>query len=112
MPFVSRGWRTASLLQVKALTRLLEGYFQLREQLLDSSVTYRIAVGAQLVGKVLTPLTQSACDDSLDYDVGKVAGSSLHGGVAPGGINARSSRGCVGTMYGEVLVSRQARSWE
>lgn len=55
------------------------------EHLLDSSVTYRIAVGAQLGGKVFTPLTLSACDESLDDDVGKVAGFSRHGGVALGG---------------------------
>jgi hypothetical protein len=64
------------------------------EQLLDSSVTYRIAVGAQLGGKVFTPLTLSACDESLDDDVGKVAGFSRHGGVALGDQRQKPKRLC------------------
>lgn len=82
------------------------------EQLLDSSVTYGTAVGSQQVRKVFTLLTLSARDETFDDDVGKVAGFSLHASVAVGGINARSSSGCVGTTYGEVPVSQEAGGWE
>lgn len=52
------------------------------EQLLGSSITYRIAVGPQQGRKVFTLQTLPACDDSFDDGVGKVSGFSLHAGVA------------------------------
>ena len=52
------------------------------EQLLGSSITYRIAVGPQQGHKVFTLQTLPACDESFDGGVGKVAGFSLHAGVA------------------------------
>ena len=50
--------------------------------LLGHSITYRIAVGPQAGRKVFTLQTLSACDDPFDDGVGKVAGFSLHAGVA------------------------------
>jgi hypothetical protein len=52
------------------------------EQLLGSSTTYRIAVGPQQGRKVFTLQTLPACDEPFDFGVGKVAGFSLHAGVA------------------------------
>ena len=53
-------------------------------QLLGHSICYRIAVGPQAGRKVFTPQTLSACDpeDQFGDTVGKVAGFSLHAGVA------------------------------
>ena len=51
------------------------------EQLLGSSITYRITVGAQQGRKVFTLQTLPACDESFDDGAGKVAGFSLHAGV-------------------------------
>jgi hypothetical protein len=53
-------------------------------QLLGSSITYRIAVGSQAGRKVFTLQTLPAGDRNDPYDntVGKVAGFSLHAGVA------------------------------
>jgi hypothetical protein len=54
-------------------------------QLLGRSITYRIAVGPQAGRKVFTLQTLPACDDANDPftdTVGKVAGFSLHAGVA------------------------------
>ncbi len=50
--------------------------------LLSSSIAYRIAVGRQQGRKVFTLQTLPACDEPFDDGVGKVAGSSLHAGVA------------------------------
>jgi hypothetical protein len=44
------------------------------EQLLGSSITYRIAVGPQQGRKVFTLQTLPACDEPFDDGVGKVAG--------------------------------------
>jgi hypothetical protein len=52
------------------------------EQLLGSSITYRIAVGPQQGRKVFALQTLPACDEPFDDGVGKVAGFSLHAGVA------------------------------
>jgi hypothetical protein len=52
------------------------------EKLLGSSITYRIAVGPQQGRKVFTLQTLPACDEAFDDGVGKVAGFSLHAGVA------------------------------
>ena len=52
------------------------------EQLLGSSITYRIALGPQQGRKVFTLQTLPACDEPFDDGVGKVAGFSLHAGVA------------------------------
>ncbi len=52
------------------------------DQLLGSSITYRIAVGPQQGRKVFTLQTLPACDEPFDVGVGKVAGFSLHAGVA------------------------------
>ncbi len=52
------------------------------EQLLGSSITYRIAIGPQQGRKVFTLQTLPACDEPFDAGVGKVAGFSLHAGVA------------------------------
>ena len=52
------------------------------DQLLGSSITYRIAVGPQQGRKVFTLQTLPACDEPFDDGVGKVAGFSLHAGVA------------------------------
>jgi hypothetical protein len=54
------------------------------DQLLSHSITYRIAVGPQQGRKVFTLQTLPACDDSFGDHVGKVAGFSLHAGVAAG----------------------------
>lgn len=51
-------------------------------QLLGSSITYRIAIGPQAGRKVFTLQTLPACDQLFDDRVGKVAGFSLHAGVA------------------------------
>lgn len=53
-------------------------------QLLGHSITYRIAVGPQAGRKVFTLQTLPACEpeDRLGDTVGKVAGFSLHAGVA------------------------------
>ena len=51
-------------------------------ELLGYSITYRIAVGPQAGRKVFTLQTLPACDEPLDDGVGKVAGFSLHAGVA------------------------------
>jgi hypothetical protein len=52
------------------------------DQLLGSSITYRIAVGPQQGRKVLTLQTLPSCNEPFDDGVGKVAGFSLHAGVA------------------------------
>jgi len=52
------------------------------EQLLGSSITYRIAVGPQKGRKVFTLQTLPACDEPFGDGVGKVAGFSLHAGGA------------------------------
>ena len=52
------------------------------DQLLGHSITYRIAVGPQQGCKVFTLQTLPACDEPFDDPVGKVAGFSLHAGVA------------------------------
>jgi len=51
-------------------------------QLLGHSITYRIAVGSQAGRKVFTLQTLLASDEPFDDGVGKVAGFSLHAGVA------------------------------
>ena len=52
-------------------------------QLLGSSITYRIAIGPQQGRKVFTLQTLPDCgDDPLASTVGKVGGFSLHAGVA------------------------------
>ncbi len=51
-------------------------------QLQRSSITYRIAVGPQAGRKVFTLQTLPACDEPFDGRAGKVAGFSLHAGVA------------------------------
>ena len=52
------------------------------DQLLGSSITYRIAVGPQQGRKVFTLQRLPACGEPFDAGVGKVAGFSLHAGVA------------------------------
>jgi hypothetical protein len=52
------------------------------DQLLGSSITYRIAVGPQQGRKVFTLQTLPGCEEPFDAGVGKVAGFSLHAGVA------------------------------
>ena len=52
------------------------------EKLLGSSINYRIAVGPQQGLKVFTLQTLPACDEPFEDEVGKVAGFSLHAGVA------------------------------
>jgi diguanylate cyclase (GGDEF)-like protein len=47
-----------------------------------SSITYRIATGAQAGRKVITLQTLPGDDGSLEGDAGKVGGFSLHAGVA------------------------------
>jgi len=55
------------------------------DQLLGSSITYRIAVGPHQGRKVFTLQTLPDCgDDQFTARVGKVAGFSLHAGVAAG----------------------------
>ena len=51
-------------------------------QLLGHSITYRIAVGAHAGRKVFTLQTLPSCNEPFDAAVGKVAGFSLHAGVA------------------------------
>ena len=50
--------------------------------LLGHSITYRIAVGPQAGRKVFTLQTLPASDEPVDGGAGKVAGFSLHAGVA------------------------------
>lgn len=50
--------------------------------LLGHSIAYRIAVGPQAGRKVFTLQTLPTCDEPFDDGVGKVAGFSLHAGVA------------------------------
>ncbi len=50
--------------------------------LLGHSITYRIAVGPQAGHKVFSLQTMLARDEPFDDGVGKVAGFSLHAGVA------------------------------
>ena len=52
------------------------------DQLLGYSITYRIAVGPQAGRKVFTLQTLPDCSESFVEPVGKVAGFSLHAGVA------------------------------
>ena len=54
------------------------------DQLLGHSITYRIAVGPRAGRKVFTLQTLPACDpeEAFTDTVGKVAGFSLHAGVA------------------------------
>lgn len=52
------------------------------DQLLGSSITYRIAFGPHRGRKVFTLQTLPACEDHIDNRVGKVAGFSLHAGVS------------------------------
>jgi hypothetical protein len=54
------------------------------DQLLEHSITYRIAVGPQQGRKVFTLQTLPDCssDNPVEHAVGKVAGFSLHAGVA------------------------------
>ena len=54
------------------------------DQLLGHSITYRIAVGAGLGRKVFTLQTLPAGEPEENFteSVGKVAGFSLHAGVA------------------------------
>lgn len=51
-------------------------------QVLGSSITYRIAVGPQAGRKVFTLQTLPASGDPFGDGIGKVAGFSLHAGVA------------------------------
>jgi hypothetical protein len=51
-------------------------------QLQGASITYRVAVGRQQGRKVFTLQTLPAIDDAFDVGGGKVAGFSLHAGVA------------------------------
>ena len=52
------------------------------DELLGHSITYRIAVGPHAGRKVFTLQTLPDCSDPFVDDVGKVAGFSLHAGVA------------------------------
>jgi hypothetical protein len=52
------------------------------DELLGHSITYRIAVGPHAGRKVFTLQTLPDCNESVDAAVGKVAGFSLHAGVA------------------------------
>ncbi len=52
------------------------------DQLLGHSITYRIAVGPHAGRKVFTLQTLPDCSEPFVDDVGKVAGFSLHAGVA------------------------------
>ena len=52
------------------------------DQLLGHSITYRIAVGAHAGRKAFTLQTLPSCNEPFDAAVGKVAGFSLHAGVA------------------------------
>jgi hypothetical protein len=52
------------------------------EQLLGHSITYRIAVGPHQGRKVFTLQTLPDCNEPFIDQVGKVAGFSLHAGVA------------------------------
>jgi hypothetical protein len=52
------------------------------DQLLGHSITYRIAVGPHAGRKVFTQQTLPDCNEPCVAHVGKVAGFSLHAGVA------------------------------
>jgi hypothetical protein len=49
---------------------------------MPGAATYRIAVGSQVGRKVFTLQTLPSCTEPFDSAVGKVAGFSLHAGVA------------------------------
>jgi len=51
-------------------------------QLQGASITYRVAVGRQQGRKVFTLQTLPSSDDAFEAGAGKVAGFSLHAGVA------------------------------
>ena len=53
------------------------------DELLGSSITYRIAVGRQQGRKVLTLQTLPACDEPFDDGVGQAVGFSLHAVTSP-----------------------------
>jgi hypothetical protein len=72
------------------------------EQLPGSSITYRIAVGSQQGRKVLTLQTLPACDEPFDDGVGKVAGFSMHAGVA-----ARADQHCMALKVRRGSVPEQ-----
>jgi hypothetical protein len=59
-----------------------------------SSITYRIATGAQAAHKVVTLQTISAEADVPEGDSGKIGGFSLHAGVTADASKARSSNVC------------------
>ncbi len=52
------------------------------DELLGHSITYRIAVGPHAGRKLFTLQTLPDCNDPFVDQVGKVAGFSLHAGVA------------------------------
>ena len=52
------------------------------DQLFGHSITYRISVGPHAGRKVFTLQTLPECNEPFDDQVGKVAGFSLHAGVA------------------------------
>ncbi len=59
------------------------------DQLLGHSITYRIAVGAHAGRKVFTLQTLPSCNEPFVEPVGKMAGFSLHAGVAAGAQDRR-----------------------
>lgn len=67
------------------------------DQLLGSSITYRIAVGPRQGRKVFTLHTLPACDESFGDGVGKVGGFSCMRAWRRARMNAKRSNGCAGT---------------
>jgi hypothetical protein len=75
-----RGWLARAAKNSYLIGDSLES--GLMDQLIGSSITYRISVGPQQGRKVFTLQTLPAGDGLVDDGVGKVAGFSLHAAVA------------------------------
>jgi hypothetical protein len=100
------------------------------EQLMGSSITYRIAVGPQQGRKVFTLQTLPACEEPFDEGVGRWRDESGHPALSPSGppaaahnrsgrfcpawrrerTDARSSSGCVATSVGRPSRKSVCRS--
>ena len=80
------------------------------EQLLGSSITYRIAIGPQQGRKVFALQTLPACEEPFDGGLGRWPGSPFTPAWRRGRINARSSSGRVDTSVGRQLPSSVCRS--
>ena len=72
-------------------------------------ITYGLAVGPHQGRKVFTLQTLPSCTESFDAAVGKVAGFSLHAGVAARALNARNWSVCAATSQGLQCLKSDCR---